>query len=116
MDKACSRSRTDGFILRPHLADTFICLVSEIPEQKLGFPKHRSRSHDAVIRVYDNAGNVIETIRTQSWLLAGLPLENSVKTSRVETLAYSGYEHSHNYGVIATTSQLLSSSIECVVR
>ena len=23
--------------------------------------KHRSRSHDAVIRVYDEAGNVIET-------------------------------------------------------
>jgi hypothetical protein len=24
--------------------------------------KHRSRSHDAVIRVYDDAGNVIETL------------------------------------------------------
>jgi hypothetical protein len=24
-------------------------------------PVHRSRSHDAVIRVYDDAGNVIET-------------------------------------------------------
>jgi hypothetical protein len=39
-----------------------------------------------------------------------------VKTSCVETLDYSGYEHSHNYGLIAPTSQLLSSSIECVVR
>jgi hypothetical protein len=26
-----------------------------------GYAKHRSRSHDAVIRVYDEAGNVIET-------------------------------------------------------
>jgi hypothetical protein len=25
------------------------------------YAKHRSRSHDAVIRVYDSAGNVIET-------------------------------------------------------
>ena len=27
----------------------------------IGCAKHRSRSHDAVIRVYDAAGNVIET-------------------------------------------------------
>jgi len=27
----------------------------------IGYAKHRSSSHDAVIRVYDNAGNVIET-------------------------------------------------------
>jgi hypothetical protein len=27
----------------------------------IGYAKHRSRSHDAVIRVYDSAGNVIET-------------------------------------------------------
>ena len=26
------------------------------------YAKHRSRSHDAVIRVYDDAGNVIETL------------------------------------------------------
>jgi hypothetical protein len=26
----------------------------------IGYAKHRSRSHDAVIRVYDEAGNVIE--------------------------------------------------------
>jgi hypothetical protein len=25
------------------------------------YAKHRSRSHDAVIRIYDEAGNVIET-------------------------------------------------------
>ena len=27
----------------------------------IAYAKHRSRSHDAVIRVYDAAGNVIET-------------------------------------------------------
>jgi hypothetical protein len=27
----------------------------------IGYAKHRSRSHDAVIRVYDDAGNLIET-------------------------------------------------------
>jgi hypothetical protein len=27
----------------------------------VGYAKFRSRSHDAVIRVYDDAGNVIET-------------------------------------------------------
>ena len=27
----------------------------------IGYAKHRSRSHDAVIRVYDETGNVIET-------------------------------------------------------
>jgi hypothetical protein len=27
----------------------------------ISYAKHRSRSHDAVIRVYDAAGNVIET-------------------------------------------------------
>jgi hypothetical protein len=29
----------------------------------IGYAKHRSRSHGAVIRVYDAAGNVIETHR-----------------------------------------------------
>jgi hypothetical protein len=27
----------------------------------IGYAMHRSHSHDAVIRVYDDAGNVIET-------------------------------------------------------
>jgi hypothetical protein len=31
------------------------------PDHAIGYAKFRSRSHDAVIRVYDNAGNVIET-------------------------------------------------------
>ena len=31
------------------------------PAHAIGYAKHRSRSHDAVIRVYDAGGNVIET-------------------------------------------------------
>jgi hypothetical protein len=31
------------------------------PSNAIGYAKFRSRSHDAVIRVYDEAGNVIET-------------------------------------------------------
>ncbi|HEX9271426.1 MAG TPA: hypothetical protein VF899_05995 [Pyrinomonadaceae bacterium] len=30
-------------------------------DDAIGYAKHRSRSHHAVIRVYDSAGNVIET-------------------------------------------------------
>jgi hypothetical protein len=53
---------------------------------RLGAAKFRSRSHDAVIRVYDEAGNVIETndhagfyalpVRRKT-----LPLGHSLKTS-----------------------------------
>jgi hypothetical protein len=31
------------------------------PDDAIGYAKFLSRSHDAVIRVYDEAGNVIET-------------------------------------------------------
>jgi hypothetical protein len=30
------------------------------PDDAIGYAKYRSRSHDAVIRVYDDAGNVIQ--------------------------------------------------------
>jgi hypothetical protein len=33
------------------------------------YAKHSSRSHDAVIRVYDEAGNVIETDEFKAWLV-----------------------------------------------
>jgi hypothetical protein len=33
----------------------------DTPDRAIGYAMHRSRSHDAVIRVYDDAGNVIET-------------------------------------------------------
>jgi len=32
----------------------------EAASNAIGYAMHRSRSHDAVIRVYDDAGNVIE--------------------------------------------------------
>jgi hypothetical protein len=33
----------------------------DTPDNAIGYATHSSRSHDAVIRVYDSAGNVIET-------------------------------------------------------
>jgi len=32
----------------------------DTPDHAIGYATHYSRSHNAVIRVYDNAGNVIE--------------------------------------------------------
>jgi len=34
---------------------------SNAVENAIGYAMHLSRSHDTVIRVYDDAGNVIET-------------------------------------------------------
>ena len=36
-------------------------LWHDTPDHAIGYAIHSSRSHDAVIRVYDAAGNVIET-------------------------------------------------------
>ena len=33
----------------------------DTPDNAIGYAMHSSRSHDAVICVYDHAGNVIET-------------------------------------------------------
>ena len=33
----------------------------DTPDSAIGYAMHSSRSHDAVIRVYDEAGNVIAT-------------------------------------------------------
>jgi len=33
----------------------------DTPDNAIGYPMHDSRSADAVIRVYDDAGNVMET-------------------------------------------------------
>jgi hypothetical protein len=33
----------------------------DTPDNAIGYAMHSSRSHDAVIRVYDDAGKVIET-------------------------------------------------------
>ena len=37
------------------------CAEPDAISNAIGYAKHRSRSHRAVIRVYDDAGNVIET-------------------------------------------------------
>jgi hypothetical protein len=34
----------------------------DTPDNAIGYAMHSSRSHDALIRVYDDAGNVIETL------------------------------------------------------
>jgi hypothetical protein len=36
-------------------------LSYDTPDDAIGYAMHGSRSHDAVIRVYDSGGNVIET-------------------------------------------------------
>ena len=36
------------------------------PEDAIGYAMHSSRSHDAVIRVYDDAGNVIKQTRVRA--------------------------------------------------
>jgi hypothetical protein len=38
----------------------FGLLWYDTPDNAIGYGTHSSRSHDAVIRVYDDAGNVIE--------------------------------------------------------
>ena len=56
--------------VRPH-KDHGVNLISDVlsfgrlwydtPDNAIGYAMHSSRSHNAVIRVYDEAGNVIET-------------------------------------------------------
>ena len=43
------------------LADIYMPLVSENTRTEIGISKVRSRSREAVIRVHDETGNVIET-------------------------------------------------------
>jgi len=40
---------------------TLLSIASSSTTSAADYAKFRSRSHDAVIRVYDEAGNVIET-------------------------------------------------------
>jgi hypothetical protein len=57
--------------VRPRKDHRGVNLVSDVllfgplwydtPDNALGYAMHSSRSHDAVIRVYDDAGKVIET-------------------------------------------------------
>ena len=57
--------------IRPRSNESGVDLISDAlpfgrlwcdtPDYAIGYAMHYSRSHDAVIRVYDAAGNVIET-------------------------------------------------------
>jgi len=47
--------------LHPH-ALPFGRLWYTKPDDAIGYAKFYSRSHDAVIRVYDDAGDVVETL------------------------------------------------------
>jgi hypothetical protein len=59
------------FIRRPRKDHRGVDLISDVlpfgrlwydtPDHATGYAMHSSRSHDAVIRVYDAAGDVIET-------------------------------------------------------
>jgi hypothetical protein len=61
----------DVYEVRPRKGKRGVDLISDAlpfcrlwytkPDDAIGYAKHRSRSHDAVIRVYDDAGSVIET-------------------------------------------------------
>jgi hypothetical protein len=89
----------------------------------IGYAKHFSRSHDAVIRVYDEAGNVIETheqlrnarvlfpnlmvllltraiSKSGEFISSGLPLEMAGVT-RCADMAYSAFLALHRYWIHA---------------
>ena len=64
----------DIYEVRPHKDHRSVDLISDVLpfgrlwydrlnaiSNAIGYAEHYSRSHDAVIRVYDEAGNVIET-------------------------------------------------------
>ena len=61
---AAKRSTTINFpTLRRYAAipSPLVCAEPDAIKNAIGYAKFFSRSHDAVIRVYDEAGNVIET-------------------------------------------------------
>jgi hypothetical protein len=65
------QSTTHVYEVRPRKDPRGVDLISDVrpfgrlwydkPDNAIGYAMHSSRSHDAVIRVYDEAGNVIET-------------------------------------------------------
>jgi hypothetical protein len=54
----------------------------------IGYAEHHSRSHDAVIRVYDDAGNVIDFHRNNPpcWVLFRTCSETSRRDYRRRTM------------------------------
>jgi hypothetical protein len=60
-DEARQRDRDAGALISDALP--FGRLWYDEQDNAIGYAMHRSRSHNAVIRVYDDAGKVIETHR-----------------------------------------------------
>jgi hypothetical protein len=78
LNKRCSYGSMHVYEVRPRKDHRGVDLISDaLPfghlwygepnavSNAVGYAKFRSRSHDAVIRVYDAAGNVIETLEKQ---------------------------------------------------
>src|SRR5262249_37647547 len=67
----CARFSMHVYEVRPRKDHRGVDLISDVlpfgrlwydtPDNAIGYAMHSSRSHDAVIRVCGNAGNVIET-------------------------------------------------------
>ena len=70
----------DVYEVRPRKDHRGIDLTSDVPpfgrlcygepnaiNNAIGYAKHRSRSHDALMRVRDESGNVIETHEHAGW-------------------------------------------------
>ena len=65
------QSTMHAYEIRPRKDKRGVDLISDVlpfgrlwydkPDSAIGYAMHSSRSHDAVIRVYDAAGNEIET-------------------------------------------------------
>ena len=60
MDRVCPRKDKRGIDLISDVLP-FGRLWYDTPDHAIGYAPDSSRSHDAVIRVYDAAGNVVET-------------------------------------------------------
>jgi len=60
MGSVARRSRFPKTLRRKAAVTVSNLLGGPIPGNAIGYAEHFSRSHDAVIRVYDAAGNVIE--------------------------------------------------------
>ena len=71
MNLFCNSMRRHIYQVRPRKDHCGVNLISDVlpfgrlwydtPDHAIGYAERRSRSHDAVIRVYDATGNVIET-------------------------------------------------------
>ena len=59
----------------------------------IGYAEHRSRSHRAVIRVYDSAGNVIETYQTRASSESGRRTSRNIMGEVLGSAGVSAWVH-----------------------